>query len=844
MAANRVARLTSPTDTWQPLRIRQSVEIRDLKLSSSVAEARMKFMQDEVSPDIKNLKTNNFFNTKDNEIKSRANLAVDEEKSVSDILVDKEEKPIELTSAMHDLPPLAPAPLALPEEALIPIPSPRMRRKNSSTSEQDLEKTKESESEVMSDDIFLTPMSSPLVNLRHGKLPESTTDGSSLEKSGVKIKPLAAVRQSKSLEAGADGMMPSRTGMVIFDMPVIPSPVNTKTISPRTVRSPVKSRTAEDVTSSRESSPQPPPKPKRLSAAVEASSVVVGDTVVPAPRKRTSKWIESNKLPENKGILGKIVISSPKLPEIKGIPGKIAVSSPKPPEIKGVPEAKTDFSPKLSEIKGFPEDIVDSPPKKVPPPRPELPAFLKTLPRVKSTLPSVTVEEEYPDDLNPFNDEGSDAAQSENASFKSCEDRKSLNPFDSDEDVEVSAAQISSPKVEKGNVGQLEAPAGSNPFDSEDDDESNADLDSSLKEDKPTPLPRKSLDSRSTDVSPASSVSRQTGQKYRGSYSADTSPAGSIGKASGSKFSFNSPKSTNSDTSGRRTSRDSGLDISPTGSISRGIRKKRIAPLPPGTPLVSSPVITHRPSPRSVKKSPAPPPPPPLFRKSLVSPISDTEVNEKTLKELDNLTLKSSGSDTAGNDGLSSPSPCQESKKPMNTFGYWKKKKPAPPVPIPPKRQITKLPMDEILKELKTIEEKQLEMERKGVELEKAIREENLQGHEDVVDGEESELVLQLFELVNQKNTLFRRQVELVYLRRQQRLEEEHAELEYQIRCLMGKPETIKTDEDRELEEELIVRLVEVVRQRSEVIESIETDRLREAVEDQSIQNQMTLRQG
>ena len=35
-------------------------------------------------------------------------------------------------------------------------------------------------------------------------------------------------------------------------------------------------------------------------------------------------------------------------------------------------------------------------------------------------------------------------------------------------------------------------------------------------------------------------------------------------------------------------------------------------------------------------------------------------------------------------------------------------------------------------------------------------------------------------------------------------LEQEHAELEYQIRCLMLKPASNKTDSDKEKEEELI----------------------------------------
>lgn len=68
------------------------------------------------------------------------------------------------------------------------------------------------------------------------------------------------------------------------------------------------------------------------------------------------------------------------------------------------------------------------------------------------------------------------------------------------------------------------------------------------------------------------------------------------------------------------------------------------------------------------------------------------------------------------------------------------------------------------------------------------------------------ELVLELFTLVNEKNELFRRQAELMLLRRQQRLEEEHAEVEYQIRCLMMQHDSTKTDFDKQREEALIQR--------------------------------------
>lgn len=67
-------------------------------------------------------------------------------------------------------------------------------------------------------------------------------------------------------------------------------------------------------------------------------------------------------------------------------------------------------------------------------------------------------------------------------------------------------------------------------------------------------------------------------------------------------------------------------------------------------------------------------------------------------------------------------------------------------------------------------------------------------------------------------------------------MEEEHADIEYQIRCLLGKP---KNEADPALEEELIRRLVDVVERRNEIIDCLDMNRKRAVEEDQSIQNRL-----
>ena len=120
-----------------------------------------------------------------------------------------------------------------------------------------------------------------------------------------------------------------------------------------------------------------------------------------------------------------------------------------------------------------------------------------------------------------------------------------------------------------------------------------------------------------------------------------------------------------------------------------------------------------------------------------------------------------------------------------SSHGKWKRRKgPAPSLPgfaIPQRRVLQLLPLQEIRHELEVIEVQQQGLEKQGVMLEKMIRErcegvgdnrtteellESLPSVNTKNPKEVEELILQLFELVNEKNELFRRQAELMYLRR------------------------------------------------------------------------------
>ncbi|KAI4499484.1 hypothetical protein M0802_005380 [Mischocyttarus mexicanus] len=292
-------------------------------------------------------------------------------------------------------------------------------------------------------------------------------------------------------------------------------------------------------------------------------------------------------------------------------------------------------------------------------------------------------------------------------------------------------------------------------------------------------------------------------------------------------------------------------------------RKKKPAPLPPtAKELFPSPgyrSVSPRTTPRTRKTKPAPPPPiatstpnesvnaPLLLEESTIiqaDDIADTRVNmwedQKNNKDEANRNRQSLTSVTCVVESSQFKSYPDKSVQ-----GKWKRKKgPAPPRPTPHRRKIKVMSMKDVKLELDEIELQQQGLERQGVRLEQLIRDKCETGpraDESSLSMDVEELILELFALVNEKNELFRRQAELMLLRRQQRLEEEHADVEYQIRCLMCQPEATKTDFDKQREEALIQRLVEIVERRNEIVECLEMDRKRAVEEDKSINKHMGL---
>jgi len=126
-------------------------------------------------------------------------------------------------------------------------------------------------------------------------------------------------------------------------------------------------------------------------------------------------------------------------------------------------------------------------------------------------------------------------------------------------------------------------------------------------------------------------------------------------------------------------------------------------------------------------------------------------------------------------------------------------------------------------------------LEKEGRLLEEKIRSRT----DEAMDDDQDDLMISWFLLVKQRYELVRDESELIYRRRQQELEDLHSDVEYQLRCLIEKPDYLKTSEDRALEDTLLKLLVKTVSDRSSIVDCMETDRLRYMEEDRDIEEML-----
>ncbi|XP_058509367.1 MICAL-like protein 1 [Solea solea] len=133
--------------------------------------------------------------------------------------------------------------------------------------------------------------------------------------------------------------------------------------------------------------------------------------------------------------------------------------------------------------------------------------------------------------------------------------------------------------------------------------------------------------------------------------------------------------------------------------------------------------------------------------------------------------------------------------------------------------------IEDLRTEMRQLEERLDALQDRGVELETNLR--------DCKDAKKEErMLMEWFSVLHDKQVLVRRDAELVHLTNQQKLEERQTDVEYELRCLLNKPEKDWSEEDRSREQQLMDELVAIIEQRNQIISSLEQDRQREREED------------
>ncbi|KAI3352833.1 hypothetical protein L3Q82_019401 [Scortum barcoo] len=257
------------------------------------------------------------------------------------------------------------------------------------------------------------------------------------------------------------------------------------------------------------------------------------------------------------------------------------------------------------------------------------------------------------------------------------------------------------------------------------------------------------------------------------------------------------------------------FSTSPSSSSNERLPQPSLSPYPsPAPSYTSSAPATPQSSRSSGTKGPGAPPPRPLTTPSPLVSGANQSHNKRICKENP---FNRKASPSAANSKTKPPKGSRPARPPAPGHGF----------PLI-KRKVQSdqyIPVEDIHGEMSQLEKQLDEMEQRGVELEKKLR-------DNPNDEDEECLLVDWFTLIHEKHLLVRREAELVYTAKQQNLEERQADVEYELRCLLNKPEKDWTEEDKSREQELMADLVTIIEQRNQIVNSMDQDRQREEEED------------
>ncbi|XP_031718420.1 protein-methionine sulfoxide oxidase mical3a isoform X10 [Anarrhichthys ocellatus] len=156
-----------------------------------------------------------------------------------------------------------------------------------------------------------------------------------------------------------------------------------------------------------------------------------------------------------------------------------------------------------------------------------------------------------------------------------------------------------------------------------------------------------------------------------------------------------------------------------------------------------------------------------------------------------------------------------------------------------------------IQRQLEQVEEKQRQLEERGVAVEKALR-----GEAGLYKGtytlpkqhkrrsgmgkkDDPKLMQEWFKLVQEKNALVRYESELMIFARELELEDRQSRLQQELRERMAVEDNLKTEKELSQEKQILNEMLEVVEQRDALVALLDEQRLREKEEDKDLEGVM-----